>query len=134
MAFANGGLVVHQAPDTLFLRDTDGDDKADVRKVLFTGWGTTATPTPGRATSDYGLDNWVYGIVGYAGFRGTVGGEAHDFRQGFYRFKPDGSKLEFLRNTNNNSWGVGISEEGLIFRLDRQRLSERLSAHPQPLL
>ena len=45
----------------------------------------------------------------------TVGGERHRFSQGFYRFKPDGSKLEFLRNTNNNSWGVGFSEEGLLF-------------------
>ncbi len=114
MAFANGGLVVHQAPDTLFLQDTDGDDKADVRKVLFTGWSTSDTHA-GPSNLRYGLDNWLYGIVGYAGFRGTIGGERHQFRQGLYRFKPDGSKLEFLRNTNNNSWGVGISEEGLLF-------------------
>ncbi len=44
-----------------------------------------------------------------------MGGERLDFRQAFYRFKPDGSKMEVLRNTNNNSWGVGISEEGLLF-------------------
>ena len=37
------------------------------------------------------------------------------FRQGFYRFKPDGTRMEFVRNTNNNSWGVGFSEEGLVF-------------------
>src|SRR5262249_22268967 len=37
------------------------------------------------------------------------------FSQGIYRFKPDGSKLEFLRSTNNNSWGLGFSEEGLAF-------------------
>jgi putative membrane-bound dehydrogenase-like protein len=114
MVLANGGLIVHQAPDTLFFQDTDGDDKADVRKVLFTGWGTSDTHA-GPSNLRYGLDNWIYGIVGYAGFRGTIGGEDHEFRQGLYRFKPDGSKLEFLRNTNNNSWGVGISEEGLIF-------------------
>ncbi|WP_435011668.1 PVC-type heme-binding CxxCH protein [Tundrisphaera lichenicola] len=114
IVFANGGLVLHQAPDTLFLQDTDGDDKADVRKTLFTGWGTNDTHA-GPSNLRYGLDNWIYGIVGYSGFQGTIGGEQHDFRQGIYRFKPDGSKLEFLRNTNNNSWGVGISEEGLIF-------------------
>jgi len=48
-------------------------------------------------------------------YRGTIGGERMSFRQGLYRFKPDGSKLEFLRNTSNNSWGVGLSEEGLVF-------------------
>jgi putative membrane-bound dehydrogenase-like protein len=134
IAFANGGVIVHQAPNTLFLKDTkssepgrsgakssepgrsraSGTDKADVRKVLFTGWHTNDTHA-GPSNLHYGHDNWLYGMVGYAGFDGTVGGEKHSFRQGFYRFKPDGSKLEFLRNTNNNSWGVGISEEGILF-------------------
>ncbi len=114
LTFAGGGLIVHQAPDTLLLKDTDGDDKADVRQVLFTGWGTGDTHA-GPSNLRYGFDNWLYGIVGYSGFRGEIGGEHHEFRQGFYRFQPDGSKLEFLRNTTNNSWGVGMSEEGLLF-------------------
>ncbi|HWE38175.1 MAG TPA: PVC-type heme-binding CxxCH protein, partial [Isosphaeraceae bacterium] len=110
----DGGLIVLQAPDTLFLKDTDGDGKADVKKVLFTGWGTGDTHA-GPSNLRWGFDNWVYGIVGYSAFNGTVGGEHHRFGQGFYRFRPDGSKLEFLRSTNNNSWGVGFSEEGLLF-------------------
>ena len=103
-----------QAPDMLFLKDTDGDGKADERKTLFTGFGTRDTHA-GPSNLRYGLDNWIYAIIGYSGFIGEVGGERHNFRQGFFRFKPDGSKLEFLRSTNNNSWGVGISEEGLLF-------------------
>ncbi|HKI31798.1 MAG TPA: PVC-type heme-binding CxxCH protein [Gemmataceae bacterium] len=122
LTFANGGVIVHQAPHTLFLKDTDGDDKADVRQVLFSGWGTGDTHA-GPSNLRYGLDNWYYGIVGYSGFSGTVAGERHRFGQGFYRFKvekdgEDGikvTKLEFLRGTNNNSWGVGFSEEGLLF-------------------
>ncbi|MEX2142501.1 MAG: PVC-type heme-binding CxxCH protein [Pirellulales bacterium] len=108
------GVIVSQAPDMLFLRDTDGDDRADERQVLFTGWGTRDTHA-GPSNLRWGFDNWVWGMVGYSGYRGTVGGERHNFRQGFFRFKPDGSKLEFMRNTNNNSWGVGFSEEGLVF-------------------
>ena len=111
---ASGGLIVLQPPDTLFLKDTDGDGKADEQKVLFTGWGTRDTHA-GPSNLRYGLDNWIYGIVGYSGFQGTVGGEQHSAGQSFYRFKPDGSKLEFLRGTNNNSWGVGFSEDGLLF-------------------
>src|SRR6516162_5119356 len=38
-AFAYGGIVVTQAPHTLFLRSTKGNDVADERKLLFTGWG-----------------------------------------------------------------------------------------------
>ncbi len=112
--FADGGLIVHDAPDTLFLKDTDGDGKADVRKVLFTGWGTRDTHA-GPSNLRWGFDNWVWGMVGYSGFDGTVGGERLRFSQGFYRFKPDGSKLEFLRSTNNNTWGLGFTEDGLVF-------------------
>ncbi len=124
LAFHNGGVIVHQAPDTLFMKDTDGDGKADVRQVLFTGWNTGDTHA-GPSNLQWGLDNHLYGIVGYSGFRGTIGGEKHDFRTGFYRMKfntpccsddgKDDVKFEFLRNTNNNSWGVGISEEGIVF-------------------
>jgi putative membrane-bound dehydrogenase-like protein len=112
--FYKGGVIVHQVPNTIYLKDTDGDGKADVRQVLFTGWGTYDTHA-GPSNLRYGLDNWIWGMVGYSGFRGTVGDEALRFGQGFHRFKPDGSKLEFLRSTNNNSWGVGLSEEGIVF-------------------
>ncbi len=121
LAISHGGVIVHQAPDTLFLKDTDGDDVADVREVLFTGWSTRDTHA-GPSNLNYGPDNWFYGIVGYAGFEGEIAGETRSFRTGFYRFKVeevDGhvavTDFEFLRNTNNNSWGVGFSEEGLLF-------------------
>jgi uncharacterized protein len=110
----DGGLIVTQAPHTLYLKDTDGDGKADVRRTLFSGWGTFDTHA-GPSNLTWGLDGWVYGIVGYSGFKGEVGGEKLEFKQGFLRFRPDGSKLEFLRSTNNNSWGFGFSEEGLLF-------------------
>jgi putative membrane-bound dehydrogenase-like protein len=114
LTFWRGGVIVTQPPDTLYLKDTNGDDVADERRVLFTGWHTDDTHA-GPSNLRYGLDNWIYGMVGYAGFEGTVAGERHSFRQGFWRFQPDGPKMEFLRNTNNNSWGVGFSEEGILF-------------------
>lgn len=120
-AFSHGGLILHQAPNTLFYKDTDGDDVADIKKVLFTGWSTGDTHA-GPSNLNYGHDNWFYGIVGYAGFNGEIAGENRSFRTGFYRFlveEVDGevtvTDFEFLRNTDNNSWGVGLSEEGLLF-------------------
>jgi putative membrane-bound dehydrogenase-like protein len=110
----DGGLIVVMAPNTLYLKDTDGDGRADLRKLIFTGWGTGDTHA-GPSSLTWGLDGWVYGMVGYSGFRGTVGGEETSFPMGFFRFRPDGSKLEYLRSTNNNSWGFGFSEEGLVF-------------------
>jgi putative membrane-bound dehydrogenase-like protein len=114
LCFARGGVIVTSVPNTLFLRDNDGDDVADERTVLFSGWGTRDTHA-GPSNLRNGFDGWIYGIVGYSGFNGTVGGVRHQFGQGIYRFKPDGSQLEFLRSTSNNSWGLGFSEEGYLF-------------------
>lgn len=114
LALVNGGVVVSQAPDILFLKDTDGDDKADVEKVLFTGWGTFDTHA-GPGNLRYGFDNQIWGTVGYSGFEGQVGQDSLAFAQGLYRFTPNGSSMEVMANTNNNTWGLGFNEEGLVF-------------------
>jgi putative membrane-bound dehydrogenase-like protein len=141
--FARGGAIVFDGGQTVFLKDTDGDGKADVRQVVFGTW--SLPDTHGTASNmQYGLDNWIWGMQGYNLSRLTVGGEAHAFRQGFFRFQPpqaslspkgegvsvaplspEGgrgkadtmavSKLEFIRSTDNNTWGLGMSEEGIIF-------------------
>lgn len=112
--FSRGGVVVVQAPHTLFLRDNDGDDRADEREILFTGWGRYDTHA-GPSNLVSGPDNWIWGTLGYSGFTGSVGGEAHNVRQGFVRFRPDGTRFEFLRATNNNTWGLGFREDGIAF-------------------
>ena len=120
-----GGLIVHQPPQTLFLKDTDGDGRADRREVLLSGWGTYDTHA-GPSNLRYGFDNWIYGTVGYAGFRGTVAGQRQAFGQGFYRFRIEVTgtgaderltvtALEFLRSTNNNTWGLNFDEWGRLF-------------------
>ncbi|MEE2938188.1 MAG: GDSL-type esterase/lipase family protein, partial [Planctomycetota bacterium] len=38
--FWGGGVIVTSGPDLLFLKDTDGDDKADIRYPLLQGLGT----------------------------------------------------------------------------------------------
>lgn len=114
LCFANGGLIVIEGGQTLFLRDTNGDDQADERRTLFRGWGmgdTHATASNIRT----GFDNWIWGVVGYSGFDGDVGGRRLKFGMGVFRFKPDGSALEFIRSSNNNTWGLGFSEEGTVF-------------------
>jgi putative membrane-bound dehydrogenase-like protein len=109
--FANGGIVVAQSPRFLFLKDTNGDDKADVRTEIMTGWGINDTHAQAN-NLHYGHDNWLYGAVGYSGFNGTVGGREMRFAQGTYRFKADGSALEFLHQFTNNTWGQSANEFG----------------------
>ena len=114
LCFVNGGVIVQQAPHTLFLRDSNGDDQADSSKILFTGWGAGDTHAT-ASNIKLGLDGWVYGCVGYSAFSGEVGGENIKFGSGFYRFTVDGSKLEYLGKTSNNTWGFAFNEDGDVF-------------------
>lgn len=109
--FSQGGIVVAQAPRFLFLRDTNGDDRADERREIMTGWGINDTHAQAN-NLHYGIDNWLYGAVGYSGFRGNIGGREMQFAQGTYRFKPDGSALEFLHQFTNNTWGQSTNAFG----------------------
>jgi uncharacterized protein len=115
MVFANGGLIVTQAPDILFFKDTDGDDKADEKKTLFSGFGTFDTHA-GPSNLHYGFDNWIWGCVGYAGYEGKdKNGNPLKFGQAFFRFKADGSDLEWMTTTNNNTWGFSFNETNDVF-------------------
>ena len=68
-------------------------------------------------------------IIGYSGFVGEVGGEnGTTSARGSSGSSRTARSWSSSAATNNNSWGVGISEEGLPVRLDRQRLPERLHA------
>jgi len=111
LVFANGGIIVSQPPRFLFLKDTDGDDKADVREEIMTGWGIGDTHAQ-ASSLHYGYDNWLYGCVGYSGFNGKVGDAEKRFGMGTYRFKADGSALEFLHQFTNNSWAHGMNAAG----------------------
>ena len=112
--FANGGVIVAQAPKFLFLKDTDGDDVADVRETVFDGWGVFDTHA-GPSNLRYGLDNQIWGTVGYSGFNGTVAGKEVKFSSGLYRFDVEGKDIEYLTSTSNNTWGLGFSEDFDIF-------------------
>jgi putative membrane-bound dehydrogenase-like protein len=114
LAFVNGGIIVSEARHMLFLADTNRDDKADVREALLPGWGVGDSHAM-QSSLARGFDNWLYGAVGYSNFRGNVGGKDLQFGQGIFRFKADGSALQFLHQFNNNTWGFGLNASGDVF-------------------
>lgn len=144
-----GGILVQDGQSTIYLKDTDGDDSADFRQVLITGWAMGDTHG-GVGNFQYGPDNWIWGMQGYNNSTPVINGDKQmSFRQGFWRFKvksgaadlttpafaidkstKEASKeatsdfnrhtvrveaVEFIRATNNNTWGLGFSEEGYVF-------------------
>jgi putative membrane-bound dehydrogenase-like protein len=97
------GVLVCAAPDILYAEDTDGDGRADLRRVLFTGL------KPGnqqhRANGfEWGLDGWIYAANGDSGGTvravETVSGGKPATKEGVsisgrdFRFRPDTGEFE----------------------------------------
>ena len=107
ICFSDGGIIVAHAPVFLFLKDTNGDDKADVIKEINEGWGIGDTHA-GPSNLNYGLDNKIYGAIGYSGGPNKV-------KMGIFSMDADGKNIENITNFNNNTWGLGISEDFELF-------------------
>lgn len=111
LVFTRGGGIVSQPPRFVFFKDTNGDDKADTREVIIDAWGVRDTHAQ-ASNLHYGFDNWLYGCVGYSGFERMVDGKLQKFAMGTYRFRPDGSSIEFLHQFTNNSWAQSVNDAG----------------------
>lgn len=121
IVIVRGGAVVQNGTETIYLKDTDGDDISDQKTMLISNW-TLGDTHGGVSNFRYGLDNWIWAMQGYNKSRPQFNGQStQSFSQGFWRFKlsqtdpPQITDLEFVRSSDNNTWGLGISEEGLIF-------------------
>jgi putative membrane-bound dehydrogenase-like protein len=55
-----GGLIIANAPDLVYCRDTDGDGRADQRSVLYTGFGLRNIQQLANSLQ-FHFDNWIYG-------------------------------------------------------------------------
>ncbi len=66
----NGGVFVGSVPHILFLKDTDGDGHADVRRVVFTGFARDKAGEAMLNSFRWGLDNRFHVSTNLAG--GTV--------------------------------------------------------------
>lgn len=115
--FYRDGVIVAQAPDVLWIRDTNGDDKADERTVVYTGFGTQDTHAV-LSNLRWGLDGWIYAALGYSGGDIKSGDGKTTFGRvgsGVIRFRPDGKGMEQVSSKNGNTWGLDIAWDGEIF-------------------
>ena len=88
--FWNGGVIVASCPDILFLKDTDGDDVADVREVLLTGLDSSDTHHSANGF-DYGPDGYIYyqrGIFNVHNIETPWEGPQYHGNSAMYRFNP----------------------------------------------
>ena len=88
------GVIVCDAPEVIYFEDADGDGKAEIRKVLLSGFETHNAQA--RVNSlRWGLDNWLYGSCGlFGGKIRTSSGREIELGGRDFRFHPDSGELE----------------------------------------
>ena len=125
------GILVTDAPDVWYFEDTDGDDRADVRQVLLTGFAFS-NPQHTVSSPTYGPDNWIY-------LAGESPVETHIFAEEFgdkgsdlrfpsrsdldpvvqngrsVRFRPDSFELETL--STSSQFGHTFDDWGRYFTI-----------------
>lgn len=101
--FWNGGVLVASQPDIIFLKDTDGDDVADVREVYLQGIGS--------ADTHHAANNLIYGPDGAIYWQSGI----------------------FLHNNIEHPWGPSLSTgASAMYRFDPRRYTITLHAGNSP--
>lgn len=115
IAVGHGGVWVANSPDILFMKDTDGDDKADVTEVVVTGFGRRDThELPNSLT--WGPDGFLYGLNGV--FNPSVvkqGDREFRFTCALFRIDPRTRRFELFAEGTSNPWGVAWNPYGDAF-------------------
>ena len=120
-----GGVLVTAAPEIFYFKDTDGDHKADVREVWFTGFQSRGVSPEARVNSlRYGIDNWIYAANG--GRPGTITSPEHPDKPGVvvrgydFRFHPGKGLWEPAGGSTQygmsfDEWGHRFGSRNTVF-------------------
>ncbi|MFT7515006.1 MAG: mono/diheme cytochrome c family protein, partial [Candidatus Omnitrophota bacterium] len=118
--FWNGGVLVTSGPDLLFLKDTDGDDKADVRFVVLQGFGTSDTHHAANNLV-FGPDGGIYwqsGIFLVHNHEHPWGKSLNTGSSGMYRFDPRRFTINFHAGNSPNPHGTSFDYWGYCYAND----------------
>ncbi len=113
---ANDGVFVGAAPNVYFIKDNDGDLKADSQEIVFTGFGRSNVQ--GLINSFlWGPDNRIYGSASTIG--GTITSPKHPDRPGIEcrgrDFSFDPKTLEIRTETGGGQHGMSFDDWGHRF-------------------
>ncbi len=118
--FWNGGVLVASVPDILFLKDTDGDDVADVRERIFHGLDSADTHHSANAFV-YGPDgNFYYqrGVFHVSNVETPWMANQMHTNSAMYRFNPRTFEYSFHANNSPNPHGISFNYWGYQFATD----------------
>jgi putative membrane-bound dehydrogenase-like protein len=111
-----GGLLVTCAPDFLYLKDTDGDGRADERRVVLTGFDTKGSTQLRVNAPTLGPDGWIYLAAGLGG--GSITAPEHPEKPalkmtGDLRWHPHTGEFENV--DGRSQYGMAFDDFGRRF-------------------
>jgi lysophospholipase L1-like esterase/azurin len=118
--FWNGGVIVASVPDFLFLKDTDGDDVADVRIRIAGGFGSADTHHSAN-NFVYGPDGFLYyqrGIFNVSNVETPWQTNQESGESGMYRFNPRTYEFSFHATNSPNPHGISFDYWGYHYATD----------------
>jgi len=117
-ALGHGGAYIGQGNDLLHLKDTNGDDKADTRRVLLTGFGTGETHQNINSFtwSPGGELLFCQGLHAFSRVE-TPWGISRLDEHGSWRLRSKRLQLHGFRRTSDggNPWGIAFGNWGQPF-------------------
>ncbi|MBE7496131.1 MAG: c-type cytochrome [Verrucomicrobiaceae bacterium] len=119
LELGDGGLYVAQGTELLHFKDTDGDDKADTKRIVLGGFGTADSHQMINCINwGFGGELWfTQGHHIYSRVETPYGVETLN-RAGVWRYRPRTSHLDpFFQwsSAGANCWGVTTTEYGQAF-------------------
>lgn len=118
--FWNGGVIVTNQSDLLFLKDTDGDDVADVRVSVLQGLDTSDTHH-GANNLIYGPDGGIYwqsGIFMVHNHEHPWGPSLQSSASAMYRFDPRRYTISMHATNSPNPHGISFDYWGYHYATD----------------
>ena len=112
-----GGVFVTCSPDIFYMKDTDGDGVADIKKIVLTGFFATQTAQIRTSHPILGLDGWVYVTGGLNG--GNITSTDHperpavSYKSADGRFNPE--TFEFQVTGGKSQFGLTFDPYGRRF-------------------
>ncbi len=120
MSFYDGGVLVSAQRNLMFLKDTDNDDKADIREIVLSGFDSADSHHVINAfTSGPGGDLYFQEGTFHHSQVETPYGPVRCKNAGTYRYEPRTQKLSvFVSYNYANPHGIAFDQHGQTFIAD----------------
>ncbi len=118
--FWNGGVLVTRQSEILFLKDTDGDDKADVQTIMLTGLDSSDSHH-GANNLIYGPDGglyWQSGVFMQHNYEHPWGPSLNTGASAMYRFDPRRFTIAKHADNSPNPHGTSFDSWGYQYATD----------------